>query len=261
MPRERFPSDDKRLKQRPHVKVHLSWPTHPRYAHVYADRNLRAVVLGVWVVAARAHVSATNDEVTMLMSQVMELTACNHPPAALQLLRRTCAAMGWTMRQESGCGGVVVVVGVRNFARKQGFRSANGVDGPRSTHASEEPKNQGTEEPKSRRRKRTTASTSLAPSELSQAGNEHVRAWVSDVMPAELEHVESLIEESLDYLRRKGEESADWGTSVVNNIRNRFNSQRQREGLPKLMSRADAKRVRAEIEAAKREQPPLELNS
>ena len=120
-PRPRYPSDEARRKKRPYVAVHQSWPTHPRYGHAYADRDLRAIVLGVWMIAARAHASATRDQVTMSMTQIMEATACSHPPAALQLLRSACAAMSWPLIQTSGRGGVCVSVEVRNFARKQGF--------------------------------------------------------------------------------------------------------------------------------------------
>jgi hypothetical protein len=143
MPRDRYPSDDRRLRQRPHVKVHLSWPTHPRYGRAYADRDIRAIVLGVWMLAARAHASATGDRVTLGPDQIAETCACRRPDVALTWLRRACHVMGWSLEYD----GHVAVIEVRNFARKQGFDSARRGVTPRNSAPSEEPKNRRTEEP------------------------------------------------------------------------------------------------------------------
>src|SRR5215510_2805800 len=87
-------------RQRPHVKVHLSWPTHPRYAKAYLDRDLRAVILGVWVVAARAHASATGDRVTLGPAQIAEITACRRADMARTWLRRAAEVMRWSLEYD-----------------------------------------------------------------------------------------------------------------------------------------------------------------
>lgn len=71
MSRKKYPSDEARKRQKPHVKVHLSIANHPTYGHVFADPLLRGVILGIWVIAARAHVSATNDELTLTAADVL----------------------------------------------------------------------------------------------------------------------------------------------------------------------------------------------
>ena len=76
-----------------------------------------------------------------------------------KLLRRACEAVAYTLRiscdhhancQRSTCERPAKwVIGVRNFARKQGFAPPAPDDTPQTSVASEEPKNQGTDIPNS----------------------------------------------------------------------------------------------------------------
>lgn len=141
--RRQYSSDERRRKQRPHVKVHLSWPNHPRYGASYDNRDLRAIVLGVWMVAMRAHAGRTGNRVHLSHAHVSEITACRRPDVARTWLRRAADVMGWSLSYD----GDVAVIEIRNFARKQGLDSADRGVTTRTPPPSEEPKNQGTEEP------------------------------------------------------------------------------------------------------------------
>lgn len=132
MTRKRYPSDEKRA--RPYVRVHLTIRNHPKYAHVFADAQLRSTWLGVLVVARGAFAGETGDEVTLGVGDVCWITDTREIRYGLPRLRKLCAAMGWQLT-----GGAPAVrqrvasdsptgrqwkVKVRNYKRKQGVRSA-----------------------------------------------------------------------------------------------------------------------------------------
>jgi len=154
MARPRYPSDEKRARQRPHVKVHLSWMTHPHYAAAFADYEVRAIVLGVWMIAAQAHASATDDLVTLNPGLICSVTGRQQLRSALPALCRACASMQWTItRHIAG-----VTIHVRNFSKKQGFtpQLRSGVrvapHDSASLRRTEEP---STEEPSQRREEKS----------------------------------------------------------------------------------------------------------
>jgi hypothetical protein len=164
MPRPRYPSDDKRIRQRPHIKVHLSVANHPRYGPVFADPFMRGIVTGIWIVGARAHISATKDELSLTNADALFITGKDRMVDAAKVLRRVCEAMNYPFRRacdihsdcrkqayESPTNGlraayegvdvhplVVMrypcqrparwVIVVRNFSRKQGFTPHSAAD-------------------------------------------------------------------------------------------------------------------------------------
>ena len=152
MARKRYPSDDQRRKQRPHAKVHLSIRSHPRYGEAFEDPEIRGIIVGLWVLAVHYHAAQTDDVVSLSHGDVAWLTDREQRRAGLARLRRACDAMGYVVRDH----GKRVEVEVRNLAQKQGFNSATPHGATRTPDPSEEPKNQGTEEPI------TTASQSSA---------------------------------------------------------------------------------------------------
>lgn len=153
MPRPRYPSDDRRLRQRPHVKVHLSTRSHPRYGHVFEDPESRGMAWGLWLLAVQYHAARTGNEVTLGQGDLVWLTGRSQRAPALNALRTLCERLEYPMRVE----GRRVVVTVRNLQRKQGFNSATPAETTRTSAASEEPKNQGTEEPKNREKNGASA--------------------------------------------------------------------------------------------------------
>src|SRR5215813_1811187 len=127
MPRRRYPSDEIRKKQKPHVKVHLSIQNHPTYGHVFADPLLRGVIVGIWVIAARAHASATDDEVTLTAADILWITGKERMAEGAKLLRRACEAAAYILHtscvQHASCPRKTCdrparwVIQVRNFSR------------------------------------------------------------------------------------------------------------------------------------------------
>ena len=115
MPRQRYPSDEKRRRQRPHAKVHLSTRSHPRYGHVFEDLEGRAIIWGLWVLSVQYHAAQTDDEVTLGHGDMAWLTGRSQPRHALAALRRHADAMGYRVWDE----GKRVRVHVRNLQQKQ----------------------------------------------------------------------------------------------------------------------------------------------
>jgi hypothetical protein len=142
MARPKYPSDEAR-KQRPHVKVHLSCRSHPRYGEVFEDPEARGIVCGLWLLAVQYHAAQTGDEVALGLGDLVWLTGRAQRAHALGALRAVCERMEYAVRDE----GKRVLVRVRNLQRKQGFTPRATAEPPQPDYASEEPKNQGTEEP------------------------------------------------------------------------------------------------------------------
>jgi hypothetical protein len=176
MTRGRFPSDETRLRVRPHVRVHLTIENHPRYAKVFADPETRGIILGVWVIARRAHANRTGDCVTLTEGDVAWITGRRQAHRALARLSRALDAIAWRSWRD----GRAVVVEVRNFARKQGLDSAAGgveqSDSANSASLREESEKRREEE-----RSRRTAPSAPAPLEP-MTGNGAVEPDASDTL-------------------------------------------------------------------------------
>ena len=145
MARPRYPSDDRKLRQRPHVKIHLSTRSHLRYGHVFDDPASRGIVWGLWLLAVQYHAPQTSDEVTLGTGDLVWLTGRTHRASALSALRVLCECMGYAMRID--CNRVVVKI--RNLSRKQGFSSATPAE--RGVDSADSVRLRRTEEQKNRR--------------------------------------------------------------------------------------------------------------
>ena len=145
MPRQRYPSDEKR--SRPFVRVHLTIRNHPSYAHVFADPLMRGMWLGLLVVARAAYAGETQDRVTLSRSDVAWITGTS-ARYGIPRLRKLCAALNYELEERSsselagsqrGAGAELaqsqrrasselapsqLIVHVRNLQRKQGLSSA-----------------------------------------------------------------------------------------------------------------------------------------
>ena len=286
MARPRYPSDDRR-RQRPHVKVHLSWPTHPHYAHAYADLQTRAIVVGIWLEAARAHAARTSDRVTLTGGLACSVTGASRLRDARVRLASACLAMGyelaWSERGDRVRAASATIT-LRNFAKKQGFtpRTPRGVNAELrvAPSASEEPKNRGvgvgtptpTEEPSTgertpRKPRSAPVRRTTAPEVLPPVDQARVLAWAADVLPrVRPEEIEARIEQALGYYRREGQSFVAWADAVIGNITALENRERKRNGDPPVRSRAEARRLTRAIaaeraamdrEAAEAATPPL----
>jgi len=115
MARPRYPSDDRRL--RPHAKVHLTIRHHPSYAGIFADPEMRGMVVGLWVIAVEYQAARTDDLVTLTDADLQWITGRTQRRHALSSMRALCELMSYSMSEHPRH----VVVHVRNLQRKQGL--------------------------------------------------------------------------------------------------------------------------------------------
>lgn len=120
MPRERYASDDARLKVRPHVKVHLTTRSHARTVGAWSDPEMRGMIVGLWQLAAEAFAGRTADTVHLGITDVAWITGKRRRDVALTSLQRLADVMGYSLELR----GDVAVIQIRNFSKKQGFNSA-----------------------------------------------------------------------------------------------------------------------------------------
>jgi hypothetical protein len=116
-PRPRYPSDDARLRVKPHVRIHHSITNHPRMVRVWPDNDLLACWLRVMLLASRQGAAHTGDILHLTPADVELLSGRRRRDVALTLLGRLADVMGWWLERR----GNVTLIHVRNFARKQGL--------------------------------------------------------------------------------------------------------------------------------------------
>jgi hypothetical protein len=133
MPRPSYPSDEARRKNKPAIRVHLSIANHPRYGSVFDDPEVRGMLVGLWVIAARAHVSKTGDVVSLSRGDIAWITGRAQHVHATRALNALCARMSYTMNAR----GERVEIHIRNFTRKQGFTPPTAERDSATPHPSE----------------------------------------------------------------------------------------------------------------------------
>lgn len=120
MPRPEYPSDEKRRKNKPAVRVHHSVESHPRMAAIYGDNDLLATWLRIMIASSKAHIGKTGDRLTITRSAAAPLGGRETTAGGRRHLLAVAAALSWEVRETP----TSITIGVRNFARKQGFDSA-----------------------------------------------------------------------------------------------------------------------------------------
>lgn len=120
MPRPRYPSDDKRLKVRPHVRVHLAVANHRKTAGAWESPEQRGMLVELWRIAAEKYAARTGDEILLTPSDLQSIAGRTHLRDNLHALSTLCRRLDYAIRTEDR----VTYVIVRNFAKKQGFDSA-----------------------------------------------------------------------------------------------------------------------------------------
>jgi hypothetical protein len=119
-------SDGRRShKAKPAVRVHTTWPNHPRYGRAFDDVEIRGVVVGIWIMAHRAHASKTNDTVSLSGGDILAITGRERSVDAAKVLRTACEAMSYELRKTPDQP-ARWSIRVRNFSRKQGFEGRDG---------------------------------------------------------------------------------------------------------------------------------------
>jgi len=121
MPRPRFPSDEKRRKTRPHVKIHLTCRSHPRYGEVFDDPESRGIAWGLWFLAVQYFAPNDGGKVTLGRGDLAWLTGRTQWQSALNSLRTLCERLEYPVSVE----GQRVTITIRNLRRKQYFTQQN----------------------------------------------------------------------------------------------------------------------------------------
>ena len=126
-PRKRHPSDEKRLKNEPHIRVGFSIrnPKHPEQSAVFADPALRGIWLGVLVIAGQAFAGRDEDWVTLTESDLYWITGRKLWRSSWPLLRQVAATCGWVAEVNSATSRPTCRVHIRNLSQNQGWGSAN----------------------------------------------------------------------------------------------------------------------------------------
>lgn len=132
MSRPRYPSDEKRLKMRPHVKVHLTVATHPKTAAVWANPRLRGMLVELWRLAEEAFAGRRGGQLTLTAGPLQSLTGASKAPRAIHYATTLFDLLGYKWTRN----GDVLTVTIRNFDRKQHGNSADSGATPRTPSAS-----------------------------------------------------------------------------------------------------------------------------
>jgi hypothetical protein len=163
--RKRYPSDEARLRVRPHVRVHLTVATHRKIAATWAQPELRGMLVELWRIAREAHAGKTRDVVALSPAAVRSITGKERHAFGVRALVELCEGVGYQVSTDPAaipCGpaptahrvvtdphrlltasspiphGVgAVFVWIRNFAKKQDLDSAPRGVTPRNSAPSE----------------------------------------------------------------------------------------------------------------------------
>jgi hypothetical protein len=131
--RRKFPSDELRRKTRPHVKVHLTCRSHPRYGDVFEKPEDRGIAWGLWFLGVQYFAPNDDDQVTLGRGDLTWLTGRSQWASALNALRTLCERLEYPVSVH----GQRVTVTIRNLQRKQGLDSALRIGATRTPHSPE----------------------------------------------------------------------------------------------------------------------------
>ncbi len=133
MPRPRHPSDDKRLKTRPHTKIHHTTRTHRKTAAHWHRADFRGQFLGLLQVAVTANAARVGGRVHLGRQDVEFISGKRRRDVALTSVERLADVLEYHHERL----GDVLVIDIPKLAEKQGFNSAFGGVTPRTPSASE----------------------------------------------------------------------------------------------------------------------------
>ena len=122
MTRPRYPSDEKRVKTRPHIRVHLTVASHQKTAAVWSDPEQRGMLVELWRLAGVAFAGRTGGRFCLSPADVRSVTGRERHRAGFHRLLTLCSRVGY------GCvaDGAATFVTIRNFAKRNGWDSADG---------------------------------------------------------------------------------------------------------------------------------------
>ena len=143
MARQRYQSDEERLKTRPHVKIHLTARTHRKLAAHWHRAEFRGQFLGLLEVAVTAHAAQNGGRVYLGRQDVEYVSGRRRRDVALTSCERLADVLEYHHERQ----GDVLVIDIPKLAVKQGFHSAPGVATPRTPSASDSDSDTDTDSP------------------------------------------------------------------------------------------------------------------
>lgn len=95
MPRDRKPSDDARLKRRPHITVDLTARSHRIIGPAFADPTSRGILVGLWMLGRDSWATATGNIVMLTHADLAWLTNRRGSYPGLCQLLKVCKPVGY----------------------------------------------------------------------------------------------------------------------------------------------------------------------
>lgn len=253
MARQRYPSDEARVKTRPHVRVHLSARSHRRTGEVFQDVELRGMLVGLWMVAQAAYAGRTGNVVLLDRSQVMWIAGRAQFTPALRALHALCARMEYAVSAH----GALTSVHIRNFEQKQhpdsagrGARSAT----PHPSYSEDEAEadseafsdtgSQTSRESEGERGSTAPAAPPPAParpkrSALTEAPDvltgeqmDDLRLWCEGAFPSLVDRLPDLVDGCLDWHRSNGRTRRNWTATFRSWVRKQAEIEHRRPPPP-----------------------------
>lgn len=147
MARQQYPSDVKRKKQRPHVKIHLSIRNHRKTVGHFDSPEFRGQILGLYMLAAERFAAREGGELHLSHSDIKWISGKSQWTSGRKSIESLCKVLEYSVKFDQLSSKTAVIM-IPKFAKKQGYGSAPGVDTTRSY--AESGSLQGTKEPKNR---------------------------------------------------------------------------------------------------------------
>jgi len=220
--RPRYPSDDKRLRQRPHVKIHLSVRTHRKTVGHFDGAEFRGQFLALMMVAAEAFAGRAGGKLHLGPADIAWISGKRRPDVASTSVQRLLNVLEYSFERR----GDVIVTSIPKFSKKQGYGSADGGGTPRSPETPKEPKNQGTKEPNidspaPRSAERSVSSKgglTTFPKDTTEIEDGLHRWWLKhpEHGPPNITHA---IDKARDWAEGKGHKRKSWLAVIRNGVR------------------------------------------
>lgn len=147
MSRPRYPSDEKRKKQRPHVKIHLSVLSHRKTVGHFDQPEFRGQFLGLMMLAAERFAARLNGELHLSLRDIKWITGRSRADHASLSMCKLLDQLEYVYSLND----VSWVIQIPKFAKKQGYGPRSASMPPHDSADSGSP--QGTKEPRNQRTK------------------------------------------------------------------------------------------------------------
>lgn len=219
-------------RTRPGIRVHLSIADHDKTSEVWANLEMRGMLVELWRKAGEKFAGKRDDKVPLKQTDRMDITCSTDVETADKLLSKLCAKMRYGIRRYPNRW----VVTIRNFSKKQGYQPQEPdpvpgsnrtnnltppIPSPKSYSDSESHSDSDTNTPPdiSRSAKASRKPTkSICPDRLDDDDRSKLLAWASTRDFTE-SHVVWAFNRVKDWSQSKAETRADWVATIRNAMR------------------------------------------